>query len=75
MAIDPLRDTLVDTLYWQLGTDTRALIEAGIDPPAVLIEHGHRAHVVCLSDGRCGTLVRCRACCPQLRVDLAGCLA
>ena len=85
LAIDPLRDTLVDTLYWQLGTDpyfgtpthrltdhyshdtavgprwgdgterfgtasqwrvyenTRALIEAGTDPPAVLIEHGHRA--------------------------------
>ena len=85
LAIDPLRDTLVDTLYWQLGTDpyfgtpthrltdhyshdtavgprwgdgterfgtasqwrvyenTRALIEAGTDPPAVLIKHGHRA--------------------------------
>ena len=85
LAIDPLRDTLVDTLYWQLGTDpyfgtpthrltdhyshdtavgprwgagterfatasqwrvyenTRELIEAGTDPPAVLIEHGHRA--------------------------------
>lgn len=85
LAIDPLRGTLVDTLYWQLGTDpyfgtpthrltdhyshdtavgprwgagterfatasqwrvyenTRELIEAGTDPPAVLIEHGHRA--------------------------------
>ncbi len=85
LAIDPLRDTMVDTLYWQLGTDpyfgtpthrltdhyshdtavgprwgagterfatasewrvyenTRELIETGTDPPAVLVEHGHRA--------------------------------
>jgi len=85
LAIDPLRDTQVDTLYWQLGTDpylgtpthrlsdhyshdtavgprwgqdgrpfstasnwriyesTRQMTEAGADPAAVVIEHGHQA--------------------------------
>ncbi len=85
LAIGPLKGTMVDTLYWQLGTDpgmstpfnrysdvyshrtdvapqfgadretfdssgdwrlyenTRQLIEDGTDPPAVVIDHGHRA--------------------------------
>ena len=85
LAIDPLRGTQIDTLYWQLGTDpylgtpshrlsdqyshntavgprwgeggtpfstasnwriyenTRQMTEAGADPAAVVIEHGHRA--------------------------------
>lgn len=85
LAIDPLRDTQVDTLYWQLGTDpylgtpthrlsdhyshdtsvgprwgqdgmpfstasnwriyenARQMSEAGADPAAVVIEHGHQA--------------------------------
>ena len=85
LVIDPLRDTQVDTLYWQLGTDpylgtpshrltdhyshatavgprwgqdgtpfttasnwrihenARQMTEAGADPAAVVIEHGHRA--------------------------------
>jgi len=85
LTIDPLVDTQVDTLYWQLGTDpyqstpthrysdiyshntevgprwgddqesfessgawrisenTRQMVSEGTDPPAVLIEHGHRA--------------------------------
>ena len=85
LTIDPLRDTQVDTLYWQLGTDpylgtpthrlsdhyshdttvgprwgeggapfttasnwriyenARQMTEAGADPAAVVIEHGHRA--------------------------------
>ena len=85
MVIEPLVDTTIDTLYWQLGTDpfqstpahrhsdiyshrtevaprwgadrdtfgssgdwriyenTRQLIEDGTDPPAVVIDHGHRA--------------------------------
>ena len=85
LAIGPLKDTMVDTFYWQLGTDsgmstpfnrysdvyshrtdvapqwgadretfdssgdwrlyenTRQLIEDGTDPPAVVIDHGHRA--------------------------------
>ena len=85
LTIDPLVNTQVDTLYWQLGTDlyqstpthrysdiyshntevgprwgddqasfessgawriyenTRQLMSEGTDPPAVLIEHGHRA--------------------------------
>ena len=85
LAIDPLRGTQVDTLYWQLGTDpylgtpthrlsdhyshdtavgprwgqdgspfttasnwriyenARQMTEAGADPAAVVIEHGHRA--------------------------------
>lgn len=85
LAIDPLRDTQVDTLYWQLGTDpylgtpthrlsdhyshdtavgprwgeagkpfstasnwriytnARQMSDAGADPAAVVIEHGHRA--------------------------------
>lgn len=85
LAIDPLRGTQIDTLYWQLGTDpylgtpthrlsdhyshdtavgprwgesgrpfttasnwrihenTRQMSEAGADPAAVIIEHGHRA--------------------------------
>ena len=84
-TIDPLRDTMIDTLYWQLGTDpywgtashrlsdqyshntkvaprwgqhrdkfktagewriyenTRQIMEHGTDPPAVVIEAGHRA--------------------------------
>jgi hypothetical protein len=84
-TIDPLRDTMVDTLYWQLGTDpywgttsahlsdqyshqtkvaprwgqgrdkfktagewriyenTRHIMEQGADPPAVVIDAGHRA--------------------------------
>ena len=28
---------------WRVYENTRALIEAGTDPSAVLIEHGHRA--------------------------------
>jgi len=85
LAIEPLVGTMIDTLYWQLGTDlgestprnrysdiyshrtnvaprwgvdgdtfessgdwriyenTRQLIEEGTDPPAVVIDHGHRA--------------------------------
>ena len=85
LAIGPLIGTMVDTLYWQLGTDpgmstpsnrysdvyshrtevaprwgadretfetsgdwriyenTKQLIEEGTDPPAVVIDHGHRA--------------------------------
>ena len=85
LAIGPLKGTMVDTFYWQLGTDsgmstpfnrysdvyshrtdvapqwgadretfdssgdwrlyenTRQLIEDGTDPPAVVIDHGHRA--------------------------------
>ena len=85
LAIEPLQDTLIDTLYWQLGTDpykgtpshrlsvyyshktevgpiwgsagktfhsaglwrihenARQLMEAGTDPTAVVVEHGHRA--------------------------------
>ena len=85
LAIGPLKHTMVDTFYWQLGTDsgmstpfnrysdvyshrtdvapqwgadrdtfdssgdwrlyenTRQLIEEGTDPPAVVIDHGHRA--------------------------------
>ena len=85
IAIGPLKGTMVDTFYWQLGTDlgmstptnrysdvyshrtdvaprwgadretfdssgdwriyenTRQLIEEGTDPPAVVIDHGHRA--------------------------------
>ena len=85
IAIGPLMGTMVDTFYWQLGTDlgmstptnrysdvyshrtdvaprwgadretfdssgdwriyenTRQLIEEGTDPPAVVIDHGHRA--------------------------------
>ena len=85
LAIDPLKDTQIDTLYWQLGTDpflgtpshrlsdqyshntrvgprwgqdgapfssasnwriyenTRQMTEGGSDPPAVIIDHGHRA--------------------------------
>ena len=85
LAIDPLRGTQIDTLYWQLGTDpylgtpthrlsdhyshdtavgprwgqggarfstasnwriyenAREMTEAGADPAAVVIEHGHRA--------------------------------
>ena len=85
LAIDPLRGTQIDTLYWQLGTDpylgtpthrlsdqyshdtavgpgwgqggtpfttasnwriyenARQMTEAGADPAAVVIEHGHRA--------------------------------
>ena len=85
LAIDPLKDTQIDTLYWQLGTDpyfgtpshrhsdqyshvtevgprwgwddtpfstasnwriyenARQMAEAGADPPAVVIDHGHRA--------------------------------
>ena len=85
LAIGPLKGTMVDTFYWQLGTDlgmstptnrysdvyshrtdvaprwgtdretfdssgdwriyenTRQLIEEGTDPPAVVIDHGHRA--------------------------------
>ena len=85
LAIGPLRDTQIDTFYWQLGTDpylgtpshrlsdqyshdtavgprwgqgatqfstasnwriyesTRQMSDAGADPAAVVIEHGHRA--------------------------------
>lgn len=86
LTIDPLMDTQIDTLYWQLGTDlssggwptcrfsdmyshhtkvgprwgseqerfdsagnwriyenTRQLIAQGTDPPAVVIEQGHKA--------------------------------
>ncbi len=85
IAIGPLVGTMIDTFYWQLGTDlgmstptnrysdvyshrtdvaprwgadrktfdssgdwriyenTRQLIEEGTDPPAVVIDHGHRA--------------------------------
>ena len=86
LTIDPLVDTQVDTLVWQLGSDlssggnptcrfsdnyshdtsvgprwgadtekftsagnwriyenTESLIAAGTDPPAVVIEHGHKA--------------------------------
>ena len=85
LAIDPLRDTRINTLFWQLGTDpylgspshrlsdhyshrtevgsiwgtenpsfhsaglwrirenAKRLMEAGNDPVAVVVEHGHRA--------------------------------
>ena len=85
LAIDPLKDTQIDTLYWQLGTDpflgtpshrlsdqychdtkvgprwggdggtfstasnwriyenTRQMVEGGADPPAVIVDYGHRA--------------------------------
>ena len=85
LAIEPLRDTRINTLFWQLGTDpylgspshrlsdhyshrtevgsiwgtenpsfhsaglwrirenAKRLMEAGTDPVAVVVEHGHRA--------------------------------
>lgn len=85
LAIEPLRDTQINTLFWQLGTDpymgtpshrlsdhyshrtevgsiwgtenptfhsaglwrirenAKRLMEAGTDPVAVVVEHGHRA--------------------------------
>ena len=85
LAIEPLRDTGINTLFWQLGTDpylgspshrlsdhyshrtevgsiwgtenpsfhsaglwrirenAKRLMEAGTDPVAVVVEHGHRA--------------------------------
>ena len=94
-TIDPLRDTMVDTLYWQIGTDpywgtathrlsdwyshrtkvgavwgsdrdkfktagewrifrnAQQLMDEGIDPAAVIIEHGHRAGLDVFLSLRC----------------------